>query len=1655
MPNEFEGLLPGMQEPDYLRAASNHALAAGQPMGFDEAITKGITTGTGIGAGAVIGSAFGPLGTLAGAAIGGLTGYDWRATAAATVSGANQLYNSAINLANILPGAEAQEADINNWMAALDDDLPSYYMQHKDGLDTLGFIASSIPAGLGAIKIYNYGAKALEMTAGAGMLGTNTAEATGLLIPTQAKYYQAATQAAAKSQNAFKLLEGNYIAATLAGAGEQAIQGVVFEAGVQAALNASPLLENQDLSDLGHNLFTGAWVSGLVGGIGGAIGMASSIGRKLGDIDKALRPYEFQEGSVVGSKPFEEIALSFENQAKLSTELPDDPLLVDLAKQKQARTNVSIDTDRRAKFGELVVGDDSVVRNQFHEFTNSIWLQSGQDTESVRRYLDGLVAIGRKSNESKAEKAYSEVRKAIDKWDTIKQGPVPDELLRALDSKEVSKTYITMWGERAGAIDLAPKAYTDLWSFLETGDSVKITANSVQAGKKVYKIDPYKAKSVLDIEPAEANARYLWAMKHEMPLKAGMTIDQFDIPMLEKAYKDIQAGLLNSIKVGDQVLTTDTDVAYQLIASKNAVAKQLLAEGKLPIDAIADLVNVKASALTGTKVNVTSEKNLFALQDAEKSWQEAHKDMILDKQVASPLFKPNQLKAVYDTSLIPKEAGLAQPFIANIKARQKVYEQAAKRVAAQALGSDIIKDMVDFTPESIYKATRSGAGATAFKPASGELGSAASVAERAGQVHNRARMNLENYAEQTLNPSLHKLFGDQAAVMDIVTTFTKLRGTGERYILSSEKQALVHKDYAKFIAGDLDKMPELPPSVELEIPIKSEKAWNVLKEHVKLNDQNLAKMNPLRTLNSGTKLIEPGTVYAPPPDLSQFKYHAFVTDNHMVTGQQQVRMLWATSAEELEKKLSLIPEEFQAGIVRKPKAVTGPEVEKYYKAVDAYNRDDALTDNYFDGVLERSGVSAEYMPIVKDQLVVDNLLKWHKQQQRNIVDAAFGAYYSKEFDEFKKLAERWSNVSLSKLGKHKPGEMVKEQAGNPYLSYIRTALNMSNTESIPGRIYQNFLDEQVSKVWNTAKRSLDHATKPEDLDIINKAFQEAGINTVNYDAMNIALANQEFPRGALSTLTRRVNAIIAGIGLSPDVLNAINNRVGSMVFLAPETNHLINDILKGNEATVGALKDLAHITIPGSKHELLAPGKLIANAIKMSFQEENQLWAKSKGFSIRHMQDVVDIIDTIALRPEGYKASYLEKLDMGFHKLMRFTNKAAELTGNAHAEEFTRLTSALVMKQLTDTAIQAGLLSERVADSYIQTFVNRTNGVYLASQRPMMFSGPVGQAMGLYQTYQITMLNNFFRYMNNGNQKSAALMMAAQGSIYGLSGLPSFQAINTHIVGGFAGNQDNTDIYSVAARSMPKEGFDWLMYGGLSNALGLIHPDLKMNMYTRGDVNPRNLSVVPLNPMDFASVQLSAKFFSNWIDTMQKIAGGGDVYTSLIQGLEHNALSRPLGGIAQIMESLGPTGKVYSTTASGSLVSANDLMHLNSLVRLAGARPLDDALALDRDYRSIVFKAKDAKLREELGSTIKTKLMGGQELSEDDLHSFQEEYVKIGGKQAGFNKFMHNLMQQATYSQANRISQLLKTRDSIEMQYLMGGYKDNNLMPEQEAEVIE
>src|ERR1700744_2248588 len=203
------------------------------------------------------------------------------------VSGATSIYNSGVTVANWF-GANADEAKTEDVLSSVDDDLASYYTQHKQGEDLLGFLATSMLPGMAGIKVFNAGQKMLSVVEGAGM-GANLARATGLLPDAAATFARASASEIASSGAQLSLISQNKLKALAAGVGQNFLEGAAFTTAVQATMFKSPILDGQDGWDIAKNVLTGGLVQGAIGGAFSAAKLLGVVKRGVTGADEVLQ----------------------------------------------------------------------------------------------------------------------------------------------------------------------------------------------------------------------------------------------------------------------------------------------------------------------------------------------------------------------------------------------------------------------------------------------------------------------------------------------------------------------------------------------------------------------------------------------------------------------------------------------------------------------------------------------------------------------------------------------------------------------------------------------------------------------------------------------------------------------------------------------------------------------------------------------------------------------------------------------------------------------------------------------------------------------------------------------------------------------------------------------------------------------------------------------------------------------------------------------------------------------------------------------------------------------------------------------------------------------------------------------------------------------
>ena len=1524
--------------------------------------------------------------------------------AVSMTSGAASLYNSGVAVGNIL-GGDFEEAKTKDILQSFDSDLARYYQQNQESADLIGFIVTSLAPGIGGVKLLNAGQKMLGVAINEGRIGNNLSRATGLLVPKVENYVSEAASAIASNQATFSAINQAGVKALANGVWQNTLEGLAFEAGVQATMFKSPLLEQQDSWDIVKNLALGGAVGGVVGGaFQGVISYRSIYKQALGIEAEHIRPYGARVTEQTTGSASDSIIWNAWDRDVGVLPMPNNPYY-EAAKKAYDDRLVRINNDIRTNIHKLAGDKNKEVGNLLADMLEDV------DHKKVLQAMLHVDEIGAHATSTAVEKEIKAYQKA-------------NGFAKPLD-KQVS--YVKLTGEGAGEVVAERPAILNLSDILQpkTGEAIEdVVLNKVRANgfnfRKPWYIDE-AAKGAQGHLMAEA--RQIWASKIIDGVPEGAKIHQWDLPVLERALKDGQLDIKLVDKSGavlkDKFLTKE-ELENHIVTSKKAVAEKFSTEKLVETNhELAKITNQTLGRLEGTKV-LADGKDLFAWQHANEKYE---------AYLKSTGRVPATSTGTVDLRYLPTYAKVAkrlpEDFVGTkdtvidgmtwLKQKQVMAEQAVENTVA--LHAPELLNAPKLTQDHLMMVDREGAGAKLLSSAEGTYGNPKSIVNMMGSMTKKLQERYRQDTQLTMEGALAGLGRNQNAAIEWHTINQKISRSGELWVKDEEGNLIKRKVYDELKAG---KEIEVGPDDVIEILNGETRA--VVDAHMSRYAFRRTAERDMRA-SQGYENHKSAEVFHPiRPNAADYPYVAFVKDP-TVTGAGHTTMIFAASEKQLAEMIQKVPTPY--------KVYTKTEAEDFYKARNDYDFQRTLHENYIDSDLKSKGVYSEFFTKTDPQKIVNDTLQQHLRDDDILAREFMKARNQASFDYLIDQGEAYTKYS-GKIGRS-PAQAEKE-AKNPYLDYVRTALNVSKISEYPTlSSFNRLLDTAVSKVMDEVYTAWNGVKKPEDLDKINDILFQHGMKNPYMDTATLAWANHTAPKGELTKFVRGANAVLSKLTLGLDPMNSLVNAIGSNVLRGTELKQLTDAIKSGDGEIAGALSKLTKIGLPGGVGSITSPSKLIGQAIQNFAKDDGALLQKYKdlGYVKGYTEQFKQIMDDFTLKGTETVADLNKRLTRAIETAKGLSETGEKLTGNKWAEEFNRFISANVMDQITDVAVKKGLLSSNEANAYINTFVNRVEGNTIASQRPMIFQGPVGQAVGLFQSYQFNLMQQMFRYVAEGTGKDAAMLLGLQGTFFGMQGLPAFNFINQHIVGSLSGNREHRDLYDATYGIAGKQMGDWLMYGLPSNML-------QANIYTRGDINPRQVTVIPTSLPDIPVVQAFGKFFGSVYETIKKTGAGAPVWESFLQGLEHNGISRPLAGLAQSMQAFGAGGQVYSTSGKGTVLYSNDLMSWSTAVRLAGGKPLDEAIVNDGVYRIQAYSQMNRDKMNLLAESIKAATIQGNQPDAVATARFAEEYAKAGGKQWNFNKFMMHQYTQANTPRANEIAYSLTNPFANKMQLLMG-----------------
>lgn len=887
-----------------------------------------------------------------------------------------------------------------------------------------------------------------------------------------------------------------------------------------------------------------------------------------------------------------------------------------------------------------------------------------------------------------------------------------------------------------------------------------------------------------------------------------------------------------------------------------------------------------------------------------------------------------------------------------------------------------------------------------------------------------------NASLSRLQPHLANIQQSPKDTAELIAVVTKMRRASEPYTIMGTEHGL---DGSYLIAkrllegGDQEAMAAIRAATQTRtqdglaaVRIESDMVTNLLKEHMAINAELIEKKKVLLSAHGIASNLQGDVLYVPPIDTRKVPFFAFVRPvEGKIFGDSSVSMISAKNAAELQKLVSKVDKK-QFDVIFKA------DGERFHKALGDYDYQRALNTSTLDNDLKKAGVLGDFMPSFEGKDVLEDFINWHQRQANQLVRDAVSVKYSQPFAELERLGQQYTAAASSKMGV--VGKFFNRSVKNPFDDYMKTALDISKRSEFTLLHNTNeFVDAVGTRAYAAADAATRDATKGKvSWQEANDTLERYGLGKVFKDEDSFIAAQTIGDRNLIRDGIQKANMLLGTVVLRFDMANSLINIISTPILLGTELSSIRRSI-KNDPDLVGKLGELTSLGVPGTEQRIPSTTHLIGQAVK-------NFWGKDKDALIKRYTENGDIKDVLSQYHQMVNDSSMfnKVLPKDYNKKMgEWTEKVASGFGNNFSEQFTRFVSADVMRQLTEPLVKAGRMSVAEQNAYTSVFVNRVQGNYIASQRPILFQGTIGAALGLFQTYQFNLLQQLFRHIENRDLRTAAVMGGLQTSVFGLNGLPLFEAINTHVIGSAHMNQGHRDAYSTITGAVGKPLGDWLMYGTAS-ALP-IFGGKGPSLYTRGDINPRFVTVIPTSPMDVPAVDGTIRFVSNLINMGQRLNAGGDVTGTLLEGLEHNGVSRPLAGVAQVIQG-------FSTTSKGSLIAANnDLFSIANAGRIFGAKPLDESVALNTKFRLEQYKALDRERIATLGEAVKTKLKKGQAPTDEEMEGFFRRYAASGGRVERFSSALQEWSKDSNQSVLNQLGRQVRSPYGQRFMEVMGG----------------
>lgn len=502
---------------------------------------------------------------------------------------------------------------------------------------------------------------------------------------------------------------------------------------------------------------------------------------------------------------------------------------------------------------------------------------------------------------------------------------------------------------------------------------------------------------------------------------------------------------------------------------------------------------------------------------------------------------------------------------------------------------------------------------------------------------------------------------------------------------------------------------------------------------------------------------------------------------------------------------------------------------------------------------------------------------------------------------------------------------------------------------------------------------------------------------VDYEKFNAALAAQgiDDPFKVFNDAARPLiyqRAKDSGYTVTPDrLVNGSNAIAATMALKFMELAQPLVNMMSLPILQVSTINRAFKASQIEGADQLLAasPLSIMMNGVRRvnSQLPENTKFLKyfqEEGLLDSTISEVDAVIKQARFGTGGIVGGLEKAIDSKFVEIM---SKPSEM-----AEHLVRKTTLMTGVELA-RRIYGNAATDRQITIFARDFLKQTIGNYSTSQRPMMFQGTFGAAMGLFQTYMLTYAQNMYRHLDLKDYKGLGQTMLAQAGIFGAGSLPGFQQVSLAIGENFS--DENMDLVRGTYRGLPDPLANVLIYGMPSNLAPAVH--------TRGDVTPR----IPTGFETMVAPSMIGQALQSMVDVgksmLQADVNSGQAF---MEALSMQSVSRPIARISELASG-------YSVTRAGNQIAGPEEVWSwqGVMARVFSTRTLAEAKVREAIHLDSVYKSANSENRNAVLKSLRTAIRNDT-VDDDLLDSLANEYLRTGSPQ-GFRQavnqaFMEN-----------------------------------------------